>query len=108
MMKKIDKMLAAGLLLAAVLLGIFLFAGKEEGTRAVVTIDGTEYGSYALDKAQTIDLGTGNHLEIRGGKIRMTEADCPDQICVQTGSISKEHEMIVCMPHKVIVEIRKE
>ena len=46
MMKKIDKMLAAGLLLAAVLLGIFLFAGKEEGTRAVVTIDGTEYGSY--------------------------------------------------------------
>ena len=75
MMKKIDKMLAAGLLLAAVLLGIFLFAGKEEGTRAVVTIDGTEYGSYDLDKAQTIDLGTGNHLEIRGGEIRMTEAD---------------------------------
>ena len=95
MMKQIDKILAAGLLLTAVLLGIFLFAG-------------TEYGSYALDKEQTIDLGTGNHLEIRGGEIRMTEADCPDQICVQTGSISKEHEMIVCMPHKVIVEIRKE
>ena len=56
MMKKIDKILAAGLLLAAVLLGIFLFAGKEEGTWAVVTIDGTEYGSYALDKEQTIDL----------------------------------------------------
>ena len=67
MMKKIDKILAAGLLLTAVLLGIFLFAGKEEGTWAVVTIDGTEYGSYALDKEQTIDLGTGNHLEIRGG-----------------------------------------
>ena len=108
MMKKVDKILAAGLLLAAVVLGIFLFAGKEEGTRAVVTIDGTEYGSYDLDKAQTIDLETGNHLEISSGEIRMTEADCPDQICVQTGSISKEHEMIVCMPHKVIVEIRRE
>ena len=105
MMKKIDKMLAAGLLLAAVLLGIFLFAGKEEGTRAVVTIDGTEYGSYALDKEQAIDLGTGNHLEIRGGEIRMTEADCPDQICVHTGWIDQEHDMIVCMPNKVVVQI---
>ena len=105
MMKKIDKMLAAGLLLAAVLLGIFLFAGKEEGTRAVVTIDGTEYGSYALDKEQTIDLGTGNHLEIRGGEIRMTEADCPDQICVHTARISEDGGSIVCLPNKIVLEI---
>ena len=105
MMKKIDKMLAAGLLLAAVLLGIFLFAGKEEGTRAVVTIDGTEYGSYALDKEQTIDLGTGNHLEIRGGEIRMTEADCPDQICVNHLAISRDGESIICLPNKVVIAI---
>ena len=105
MMKKIDKMLAAGLLLAAVLLGIFLFAGKEEGTRAVVTIDGTEYGSYALDKEQTIDLGTGNHLEIRGGEIRMTEADCPDQICVHQKAISRNGESIICLPNKIVLKI---
>ena len=105
MMKKIDKILAAGLLLTAVLLGIFLFAGKEEGTWAVVTIDGTEYGSYALDKEQTIDLGTGNHLEIRGGEIRMTEADCPDQICVNHLAISRDGESIICLPNKVVIAI---
>ena len=104
-MKKIDKILAAGLLLTAVLLGIFLFAGKEEGTWAVVTIDGTEYGSYALDKEQTIDLGTGNHLEIRGGEIRMTEADCPDQICVNHLAISRDGESIICLPNKVVIAI---
>ena len=104
-MKKIDKILAAGLLLTAVLLGIFLFAGKEEGTWAVVTIDGTEYGSYALDKEQTIDLGTGNHLEIRGGEIRMTEADCPDQRCVHQGVISTAQERLVCLPHRLVVRV---
>ena len=105
MMKKIDKILAAGLFLTAVLLGIFLFAGKEEGTWAVVTIDGTEYGSYALDKEQTIDLGTGNHLEIRGGEIRMTEADCPDQICVHQKAISRNGESIICLPNKIVLKI---
>ena len=107
-MKKSDKILAAGLLLAAILLGFFLFIGKQEGTWAVVTVDGTEVGKYNLKEAQTLDLGTGNHLEISDGEVWMTEADCPDQICVKSGKISKEHEMIVCMPHKVIVEIRKE
>ena len=106
-MKKIDKILAAGLLLTAVLLGIFLFAGKEEGTWAVVTIDGTEYGSYALDKEQTIDLGTGNHLEIRGGEIRMTEADCPDQICVSRGLIRKSGQSIVCLPHRLVIRLEQ-
>ena len=43
--------------------------------------------------------------EIRGGEIRMTEADCPDQICVHTGWIDQEHDMIVCMPNKVVVQI---
>ena len=104
MMKKIDKILAAGLLLTAVLLGIFLFAGKEEGTWAVVTIDGTEYGSYALDKEQTIDLGTGNHLEIRGGEIRMTEADCPDQICVEHGPLRPGGTPIVCLPNRLSIQ----
>ncbi|MFR4337598.1 MAG: NusG domain II-containing protein [Lachnospira pectinoschiza] len=35
----------------------------------------------------------------------MTDADCPDKLCVKTGMISKTGETIVCLPHRVVVEI---
>ena len=38
----------------------------------------------------------------------MKEADCPDQICVRHKAISKSGESIVCLPHKVVVEISSE
>lgn len=37
--------------------------------------------------------------------IHMDYSDCRDQICVETGTISKQGEMIVCLPNKVVIEI---
>lgn len=108
MMKKIDKNTGGRILLTAVYWESFCLLGKEEGTWAVVTIDGTEYGSYALIRNRRLIWERAIIWRSEVERFVMTEADCPDQICVQTGSISKEHEMIVCMAHKVIVEIRKE
>lgn len=63
---------------------------------------------YDLNKDLTVDLGKGEHvcmLEIEGRKARILESNCPDKICVKTGYISKAGESIICLPHKVIVEI---
>ena len=38
----------------------------------------------------------------------MIEADCPDLICVHHKPISRQGESIVCLPHKVIVEVTGE
>ena len=35
----------------------------------------------------------------------MTDADCPDKICVNHATISDVGESIVCLPHRVVVEI---
>ena len=36
----------------------------------------------------------------------MTEADCPDHICVYMGKLTTEGGMpIICMPHRLIIEI---
>ena len=35
----------------------------------------------------------------------MTESDCRNQICVQTGPIEASGQMIVCLPHQLIAEI---
>ena len=67
------------------------------------------YGTYALGEEQEIpivqDGVTTNVLTIRDGRADMTEADCPDKLCVHQKAISKNHEMIVCLPNKVVVEV---
>ena len=90
---------------------VFLVIYERTGMRADagacvrVTVDGT----YALGEEQEIpivqDGVTTNVLTIRDGRADMTEADCPDKLCVHQKAISKNHEMIVCLPNKVVVEV---
>lgn len=44
-------------------------------------------------------------VEINMEQIRVSNSTCPEQICVRRGYISKPGETIVCLPHKVIIEI---
>ena len=36
----------------------------------------------------------------------VAEANCGDHTCVRTGKISREGEVIVCLPHRLTVEIQ--
>ena len=77
---------------------------------AVVTVDGAEFGRFLLreDVTEKIELpdGSYNILEIKNGKARVTEASCPDGICVNHRAVSRQGETIVCLPNKVVVEIQ--
>jgi len=46
-----------------------------------------------------------NTIEIKDEGVRIKGATCSDQICVRTGFISKPGETIVCLPHKLLIEI---
>ena len=107
-MKKSDWILATAVLLAAGVLGAWFLLGKSEGSQVVVTIDGEAFGTYPLEKDQVIEIGDGNRLEIHDGTADMIWADCPDQICVNAAPISQDEELIVCMPHKVMVLVKAE
>lgn len=45
-------------------------------------------------------------IEVRDDRIQMKSATCPDQVCVNMGFISRPGETIVCLPHKVLIEIQ--
>ena len=49
-----------------------------------------------------------NHIRIENEHISVTGADCPDKICIQTGAISHAGEIIACLPHQLIIEIKSE
>lgn len=47
-------------------------------------------------------------VKIEDNKVSVVDADCHDKVCVNTKSIDQGGEMIVCLPHKIYVEIQKE
>ena len=46
-----------------------------------------------------------NTVEIKDGKVSVSEASCKNQICVKHSSISHSGESIVCLPNRLVVRI---
>ena len=46
-----------------------------------------------------------NIIRIRSGKVSVIKADCRSQVCVDHKAISRSGESIICLPHKLVVEI---
>ena len=54
----------------------------------------------------TNNEGDTNIISAENGKIRFTEADCPDLVCVKSGWLSKPGDMAVCLPHRLSITIQ--
>ncbi|MBD5129417.1 MAG: NusG domain II-containing protein [Ruminococcaceae bacterium] len=53
-----------------------------------------------------VDCGNGhNTVTVRDGAVSVTEADCPDKVCVRTGAISGGAVPIVCLPHRLEIRV---
>ncbi len=109
-MKKNDSILIGVLLFVAVCLlaAGFLLKRNTINGEAVVLIDGTEYARYPLKKDIVAEIPgkLGNNiLTIKDGKAYMSEAVCPDKLCMGFGTIQYNTEMIVCRPGGIIVII---
>lgn len=52
----------------------------------------------------TTDLGT-NVITVQDGSVYVSEANCPNHDCMEQGAISSVDRQIVCLPHKLWIEI---
>lgn len=100
-------LIAAVVLLAAALwLGVSLL--QREGAYVLVSVDGEQQGRYPLSGDAEIEIRSKEHynlLVIKNGAASVTEADCPDKLCVNMGEIRYNGQSIICLPHKTVVEI---
>lgn len=109
-----DIILAAVILIIAVAGLLFVKLTKAPGNNVVVKIDGRDVVTYSLSKNVRYEIKTGdndehiNVLVIEDGKAYITEANCPDGICKEYKPVSYVGETIVCLPHKVVVEVTGE
>ena len=104
-----DAALLAIFLAVGALLFFVLRINRPEGGTAVVRVSGEQYGSYDLHTDQEIEItgkdgGTNLH-QIRDGKASVTQASCPDLLCVHQGAVGRKGESIICLPNEVVVEI---
>lgn len=110
-MKKNDIILVISIAVVAIACFVWLRSNqsKQEPDWVVVSVGNQVYGKYPLNQDATYEIhahdGEENILEIKDGIVTMKEANCSDRICVYQSDISKNGEMIVCLPHQVIVVI---
>lgn len=104
--RRLDLLLIAGVLLAAALLWLALRPGGQ-GASVLVIQDGQEIACYALNEDRTITIGEVDYnvLEIRGGHAAVVDANCGDHTCIRTGAISRTGESIICLPHRLEIQI---
>lgn len=114
MLEKIfgNKKTVADMILVAVLLVLALSAFiitellREDGAFVRVSVDGEVVAEYPLSEDGEYSLNGGtNILVIKNGEAYIGWADCPKQICVKDGSISRTGERITCLENRVIVEV---
>ena len=106
--KRGDVYLIGGCLLAAlVCCGLWLGLRKQGGA-VIVEQEGRETARYALHEDRTVKIegeGGYNTLVIEGGQVWLSEADCPNLLCVKMGKIRYAGQSIVCLPHRLAVLI---
>ena len=100
-----DWMLLAAWIAAGILLFILLLPGRNGGGGYVeVRVNGTVTQVIPLSQEGEYEAG-GNRFTIGNGSVSMTDADCPDRLCVSMRPVSEEGESIVCLPNRVTLRI---
>ena len=94
------------MLLLSGVLYLALNLGRQEGGVAVVRVDGVEVERHSLSVNGTFPLNGGsNILVIEDGKAWLSDADCPDLLCVKQGKIHYTGQVITCLPNRLTVTV---
>ncbi len=103
--------LSAAVILAG--LSYYLLGLMGQGTVAEIIQDGEVIREIDLSRvAETYSFdvewkdGGCNTVTVRPGAICVSEADCPDLICVHQGWLTDQAAPIVCMPHRLMIHIK--
>lgn len=113
--KKMDIVIIAVLLIISFTPHLIFFKTSQKGSKnnyAIIKVDGKIHKKIDLSNVKNneevnLNLPNGkNTLLIKNNSIQMKSANCNDALCVKQGNISKVGQTIICLPHKLIIEIK--
>lgn len=104
-----ELIMTLALLVIAIAALIVINLTRVDGSYAEVRVNDRLTGTYPLSDDGEFSLNGGtNILVIKDGYAYLSEANCPDHTCVNTGKIKRTGESIICLPNKLSVIIRGE
>lgn len=88
-------------------------SAQESAQRLVAVVHDSDGNELSLplgeDATQTVTTSLGsNTVVVADGSIHVEEADCANHDCVNQGAIDAPSEQIVCLPHKLWIEVAAE
>lgn len=116
-MKRGDLILIGIVIIAALAFIVpkWLLPDASENTHniyAEITVDGKLFKQVPLtEEEQIIEVKTDhgiNILKVHDYGIEMYEADCSDKVCLSFGFVTRQGDTIVCLPHRVLVELKSD
>ena len=99
---------AAALLAVSALSTSLMLANAEGGVTATVYVDGEAVRTLNLDEPGEYQIETkygSNTVCVRDGGVCVTDADCPDKLCVRMGLRCDDLVPIACLPHHLVIQI---
>ena len=101
------------IILVSACVSAFILRHSDKQTVEIVQ-DGTVLYTFDLNVTEDRNIrisapdGGYNLVQIQNGTICISEADCPDQTCVNMGVLQSDYLPIVCLPHKLIVRFAED
>lgn len=96
------------LLLLCVAGMLFVRLHQDKGAMVQIQQDGEIVATYPLSENRTLRYENGdgyNIVVIADGTVAVTEASCPDQVCVRHGPTNVTADPIVCLPNRLVVTV---
>ncbi|MBR7189389.1 MAG: NusG domain II-containing protein [Clostridia bacterium] len=92
---------------------------SEDALRVYVTWDGAALIDLPFGEAHRVQVlqpdGEENEIVLTGDEVYMERANCENQDCVEMGRVTRDNYelramggFIICLPHRVSVEVRGE
>jgi len=82
---------------------------QQEGDRVLIYQHGELIHTLPLDQDQSLRIegahGLYNLVTIQDGEVWVSEASCPDQVCVRHGPTHDTADPIVCLPNELVVQV---
>lgn len=108
-----DVLIIIVIMVAAILISISFYEENTKVKTAVITQNNVVLKRIQLDNlAEPFTMNYSDQypgtIEAESGKIRFSHAECPDQVCVNTGWITRPGQIAVCLPAGVIIKVEGE
>ena len=106
--RKGDFLIFGIILAVAIVTAIGFYRSPFSATSVKIYVDSQEYATYVVSegakKTVTVQTDFGyNQITMQSGSVQITESDCHNHDCTQMGKISHAGDMLICLPHKLVV-----